>query len=413
MGAGMRPPRRTKSALEKGCTAMTGAELRIGGESGDARTISAKLFLHAFVVLRQRLCLRCITDLYSTSCDLSAQMQTLELCGGVETVTQEQNVREQIETGVEVSAVLCAEVHFGSVSLVQEESTANVRCTAILRVLYLDEGGAPLMVERRTEVAARIAVPEGCTAAVRCVTACEVSAAATADGIEVRFPALFTLECTRRCRCACLCALKAEPQQESGGRQPTLVLRAMGAQERLWDLAKAYRTTVAEILTANELSAEADAPGGEMLLVGVDARHVSSEERLNGFAEYFRKRGTDVSHVIYGKGSHELTYRQTRDMIAAREHISGIFVSGAGLSGAAHAVDDAGLTGRIKVVGFDITESNMSFLKKGTVQFLIDQGPYMQGYRSVQLLTEAIFRDTPVETSFVDTGIQIKNPYNC
>ena len=99
------------------------------------------------------------------------------------------------------------------------------------------------------------------------MTACEVSAAATADGIEVRFPALFTLECTRRCRCACLCALKAEPQQESGGRQPTLVLRAMGAEERLWDLAKAYRTTVAEILTANELSAEADAPGGEMLLI--------------------------------------------------------------------------------------------------------------------------------------------------
>ena len=121
----------------------------------------------------------------------------------------------------------------------------------------------------------------------------------------------------------------------------------------------------------------------------------------------------DKEHVIYGKGSHELTYRQTRDMIAAREHISGIFVSGAGLSGAARAVDDAGLTGRIKVVGFDITESNMSFLKKGTVQFLIDQGPYMQGYRSVQLLTEAIFRDAPVETSFVDTGIQIKNPYNC
>ena len=62
---------------ENACCSL--AELRIGGESGDARTISAKLFLHAFVVLRQRLCLRCITDLYSTSCDLSAQMQTLEL----------------------------------------------------------------------------------------------------------------------------------------------------------------------------------------------------------------------------------------------------------------------------------------------------------------------------------------------
>ena len=81
-------------------------------------------------------------------------------------------------------------------------------------------------------------------------------------------------------------------------------------------------------------------PGGEMLLVGVDVRHYSCEERLHGFAEYFRERDTDVSHVIYGKGSHELTYRQTHDMIAERENISGIFVSGAGLSGAAHAVDD-------------------------------------------------------------------------
>ena len=247
---------------------LTGAELRIGGESGDARTISAKLFLHAFVALRQRLCLRCITDLYSTSCDLSAQMQTLELCGGVETVTQEQNVREQIETGVEVSAVLCAEVRFR-----QRQSGAGGEHSK--RALH---GDPPCALSRRGRRAADGRAPHRGHRAycrpgglyrrrVRSVTACEVSAAATADGIEVRFPALFTLECTRRCRCACLCALKAEPQQESGGRQPTLVLRAMGAQERLWDLAKAYRTTVADILTANELSAEADAPGGEMLLI--------------------------------------------------------------------------------------------------------------------------------------------------
>ncbi len=246
---------------------LTGAELRIDGESGSARTISAKIFLHAFVALRQRCSVRCVTDLYSTSCELSPQMQTLELCGGVETVTQEQSVREQIETGVEVSSVLCAEVHFGGISLVQEESAANVRCTALIRVIYLDEGGAPLMVERRVEVASRIAVPAGCTASVRGVSACEISAAAVADGIEVRFPAVFTLECTSQQRCACLCALKAEPRQEGEGRRPSLVLRAKGAEERLWDLAKLYRTTIADILAANELSAEADVPSGEMLLI--------------------------------------------------------------------------------------------------------------------------------------------------
>jgi len=53
--------------------------------------------------------------------------------------------------------------------------------------------------------------------------------------------------------------------QPSG--RPNAPATDWGAQERLWDLAKAYRTTVAEILTANELSAEADAPDGEMLLI--------------------------------------------------------------------------------------------------------------------------------------------------
>lgn len=76
-------------------------------------------------------------------------------------------------------------------------------------------------------------------------------------------------------------------------------------------------------------------------------------------------------------------------------------------------MDDAGLSGKVKVVGYDATDSNIPYLEKGTVQFLIDQGPYQQGYKSIQLLTDAIFADRPLETAYCDTGIQIKNRYNC
>ena len=102
---------------------------------------------------------------------------------------------------------------------------------------------------------------------MRGVTAGEVSAAAAADGIEVRFPVIFTLACTGVCRCVCLTSLKAEPLQESGGETPSLVLRALRPEQRLWDLAKSCRTTVADILAANELASEADAPAGVMLLI--------------------------------------------------------------------------------------------------------------------------------------------------
>lgn len=155
---------------------------------------------------------------------------------------------------------------------------------------------------------------------------------------------------------------------------------------------------------------------GCTLLVGVDRLHRSSEERIRGFTDHFLDSPNgemDVSHVIYGGGDHGLVYRLTRDKLAELPELTGIFVSGAGLSGAAHAVDDAGLSGEVKIVGFDVTDSNVAFMKKGTVQFLIDQGPYLQGYQPVQLLTDAIFQDHPVATAYYDTGIQIKNLYNC
>lgn len=157
-------------------------------------------------------------------------------------------------------------------------------------------------------------------------------------------------------------------------------------------------------------------PDGSVLIVGVDPLHASSEERIRGFLDHLRKTDGEAetrTHLIYGKGSHDLTYQLTREKLQELSDLAGIFVSGAGLSGAAQAVDEAALAGTVKVVGFDTTKSNTAYLKKGTVQFLIDQGPYMQGYRSVQLLADAIFQGNQAEMSFYDTGIQIKSPYNC
>lgn len=155
---------------------------------------------------------------------------------------------------------------------------------------------------------------------------------------------------------------------------------------------------------------------GATLIVGVDKLHHSSEERIQGFIDHFRGLPggeMDLSHVIYGQGNHDLAYRLTCRELTSAPDLTGIFVSGAGLSGAARAVDDAGLSGKVKIVGFDVTESNVAFMKRGTVQFLIDQNPYQQGYKSIQLLADAIFQDRPVETDHYDTGIQIRNLYNC
>lgn len=156
--------------------------------------------------------------------------------------------------------------------------------------------------------------------------------------------------------------------------------------------------------------------GGRTLIVGVAPDHYSNAERIQGFVDCLGQLsgGAEVPlRVVYGQGKHGLSYQAVRESLEGFPDITGVFVSGAGLSGAAQAVDDLGLSGRVKAVGYDATKSNVAYLKKGTVQFLIDQAPHAQGYKSVQLLTDAIFRDRDLETGYCDTGIQIKTPYNC
>ena len=53
---------------------------------------------------------------------------------------------------------------------------------------------------------------------------------------------------------------------EEGGERPSLVLRTLGRGERLWDLAKTYGTTIADIISANELEGEAAAEGRLLLI---------------------------------------------------------------------------------------------------------------------------------------------------
>ncbi len=248
---------------------LTGCEVRIGSENApdDAHTVSLKLMICAFVLLRRTQKLCCIADLYSTAYDLSAKSEQVELSPSPETFIRTQTVREQIETGVAVQSILCADVSFGSAALTQSDAGSTLRTSALIKVLYLDESGSPLLAERRVEVTLDTDVSAALRASVRCVCAGDISASISASGIEVRFPAEFTLISSVAPCYPCLTALSAEERKEPDGETPSLVLRMLKKGETLWNLAKQYRTTVEDILKANELPEEAAAAIGQMLLI--------------------------------------------------------------------------------------------------------------------------------------------------
>ena len=88
-----------------------------------------------------------------------------------------------------------------------------------------------------------------------------------ADGVELRFPVTFAVSVVEMPSYPCLQSLQAEECEKKEKNVPSLVLRAMKPGERLWDIAKRYRTTVEAILAANELKEESAAVIGKLLLI--------------------------------------------------------------------------------------------------------------------------------------------------
>ncbi len=251
------------------CAYLTGCEYRIGSENApeDAQCIGVKLFASAFVAVHQSVTAQAITDLYSTSHELTVEMQGKEVCREKDSIVKEESVREQLETGVEAAEILKSEVTFTQSSLSAQDGKAYLRASAVLKVLYLDEGGVPFCAQRQSEVTAKVELPENCTAAIEDICCGELRAVPSGSGIEFRFSALFTVSLERRCRCSTLCSLQVQPRGEAEGRSPSLILKPLMQGQRLWDLAKQHRTSVEDILSANELEDERDPAVGDVLLI--------------------------------------------------------------------------------------------------------------------------------------------------
>lgn len=247
---------------------LTGTDLQIDGDDPEGRQIAVTLYLHATALLREEQELTLLSDLYSTAYDMSYEAAPLSITGFCENLSRRQTLREVLEIGVVAESILAISAKCGAVSVSREGSMAVLRAGVTVRAMYLDEGGVPLVAERSLDAGCQLELPEDCRITARAVCAEEVQGTLGDRGIEVRFPVDFHVEAAARVKKVCVSAAKldTETTKDLGGA-PSLVLRCIGRQESAWDLAKKYNTTIAAILSANQLEGEGDIPQDQMLLI--------------------------------------------------------------------------------------------------------------------------------------------------
>jgi len=117
-----------------------------------------------------------------------------------------------------------------------------------------------------------------------------------------------------------------------------------------------------------------------------DTIHIN--ERLRGFKDYFsyRKDVKLINTDIPEKCSKAEVNKIFRKLYKDNTNLKGIFVSNSHTYEVAKYIENINAGRKIYLIGFDLVQENLKYMKKDIIDFLISQNPEQQGYAGVYAL---------------------------
>ncbi|WP_418263712.1 substrate-binding domain-containing protein [Flavobacterium faecale] len=133
-------------------------------------------------------------------------------------------------------------------------------------------------------------------------------------------------------------------------------------------------------------------------------------QRIDGFYSFF-KDNKELSNFTF----HEITIKDS-DLnqldSTMFEGVNSVFVPNSRAYIVAQFLEDNQIDG-IRIIGYDLLNKNIEFLKKGVIDFLINQKPEEQGYMGINhLYKKLVLQESVEETYYMPLEIIVKENYN-
>jgi len=132
-----------------------------------------------------------------------------------------------------------------------------------------------------------------------------------------------------------------------------------------------------------------------------DSLHLLEKEK--GFREYFSSNGKAKFEILaFSLNPKDVAFENQLTDLINNENLKGIFVSTS--NGSAIAASFLEKLGKkhIRLIGYDILEDNLKYLKAGTIDFLIHQNPKRQAFLGISHLVNHLMfkKSTPQQELF-------------
>lgn len=154
-------------------------------------------------------------------------------------------------------------------------------------------------------------------------------------------------------------------------------------------------------------------PKGNILIFTVDAAAQWSKDRESGARSVLAKYpGIKIVDFVNTTNDSQRTYAAIESAMTAHPDVNGIIsLDCCSTPAAGQYLKTNGMAGKVKLVGSDALDQQNQLLKQGAIQALIDQDPYNQGYRSVEVLV-GVIRGGKLPAKMTDTGVKIVDSSN-
>ncbi|MBQ0038212.1 MAG: DUF3794 domain-containing protein [Clostridiales bacterium] len=234
------------------------SELRvIRTDGGNGFGVTARILLTIFVREKRRV--RHIADLYSTIGKTQTDRAVLPITADYRREYARQELTQKFEFGSAAPLCYVTQADCGQIMMGSDGDRTALRTTVRMKVLYLDESGAPMTTERTMEASATVD-----TAPENCWPDCgQMMQRMSGGSCEIRLPVEFLLCSCRKKKMSTIINAKLV-EDDTREKMPSVVMRRMEPGETLWDIAKQYRTDEELIRSVNDLTEEA---AGKMLLI--------------------------------------------------------------------------------------------------------------------------------------------------
>lgn len=153
-------------------------------------------------------------------------------------------------------------------------------------------------------------------------------------------------------------------------------------------------------------------PGEKVMVLHLEAdvynsMHLLEKER--GFKDFFDKHQQKNIHII--KAAYENIFDKKglrsflKQQFSDHPNIKGVFVTTSKLFHIMDLMSELGLE-EIKMVGFDLIEENLDFLKQDKINFLINQNPVKQGFLGVMnIFNHLILKKEPTKKQYLPLDV--------